>query len=215
MQPEEQKEVIRNFVDRFGGATIKSTGAFTTNYSDVLYNVSGSTIDPPVDGKNWKELLLAYGISGDCYVTNEDAPEDSSHPGFDVGGHMTPNPDGQVPVGADTYLMPLCKWHNNPARNGVPFTHDKTFMLKLTGYMQSEFAATFLARMPSEETHALVFASDGTIKNSNLTDAQVDALTHSAPPDEVMNQTVGGYLILKRQGNNPDSEYTVVATSDL
>ncbi len=215
MLPEEQRAVIRNFVDRFGGATIKSTGAFTANYSDVLYNVSGSTIDPPIDGKNWRELLLAHGITGECYVTNGDAPVGSSHAGFDVGGHMTPNPDGHVPFGADSYLMPLCKWHNNPARNGVAFTHEKTFMLRLTGYLQSEIAATFMARMPSEETHALVFASDDTIKSANLTDEQVDALTHSAQPDDVLNEPVGDYLILKRHGSNPDSEYAVMATSEL
>lgn len=214
MTPEEQRLFFRNFVDNFGGATIKSTGAFTTNFSDVLYNVSGSTIDPKINGLTWKRLLEANEIGGNCYVTNE-TPEGNSHPNFDVGGHMTPNPDGQVAEGAETYLMPLCHWHNNPARNGVAFTHDKTFMLMLTGYLQSEIAATFMARMPSEETHALVFASENVISNANLTNQQVDALTHDAPPDSVVNQPVGDYLLLKRNGSDPNSEYAVMATSNL
>ena len=214
MTPEEQRELLRDFVDRFGGATIRSTAAFTINYGDVLYNVDGSTIDPKINGLTWKRLLETNGIDGNCYVTNE-TPARNSHPNFDVGGHMTPNPDGQVPVGADSYLMPLCHWHNNPARNGVAFTHDKTFMLKLTGFMQSEIAATFLARMPSEEANAVVFSSNQVITNANLTDEQLDALNHDAPPDEVLNQPVGAYLVLKRHGNDPNSEYSVMATSNL
>ena len=214
MTSEIQRELLRDFVRRFGGTTIKSTGAITTNYSDVLYNVDGSTPDPKINGLTWKKLLELNGIGGSCYVAN-DTPEGNSHPNFDVGGHMTPNPDGQVPVGADSYLMPLCYWHNNPARNGVAFTHEKTFMLKLSGFMQNEIPATFMARMPSEETHALVFASDQTIANVNLSDTQLDALIHNAPPEELVNQPVGDYLVLKRQGSDPDSEYAVMETSGL
>ena len=87
-------------------------------------------------------------------------PGGTTHPGFSVGGHVTPNADGNVPTGGDCYLMPLCSWHNSTARDGQVFQHTQTQMLELSGYMQGEPAATFLARMPGEAPLSLVFLGD-------------------------------------------------------
>ncbi|MEM7791889.1 MAG: hypothetical protein AAF546_10855 [Verrucomicrobiota bacterium] len=80
----------------------------------------------------------------------------TSHPGFDVGGHMTPNENGRVPTGGVCYLMPLCKWHNSTRRDGTPFEHDETKMLQLTGYMEGDIAMTFAARSAGGEPYRLV-----------------------------------------------------------
>ena len=144
MNFEDQNQFLAKFVERWGDAELYSTGADLVNFSGPLYNVDGSSPDPKLNGESWKGLLLDRGINTPCYVANE-TPDGNSHPRFSVGGHMTPNPDGQVATGADSYLMPLCSWHNSKARDGVPFTLNRTWMLKLSGFLQSEIAATFMA----------------------------------------------------------------------
>ena len=145
-------ERLTDFVERVPKIGILSTKQVVVNYSGDLYNVDGSTEDPKdVDGyedKTWKYILeQAAGLAdSNCYVTNSTPPDDTSHPTFSVGGHMTPNSDGVVEHGNDTYLMPLCHWHNNPARNGVAFEHEETKMIILSGYMQGETALTFMMR---------------------------------------------------------------------
>lgn len=140
---------------------ITSTGAELVNFSAGLYNVTGSTDDPKriPDHENaaWKALLIAYGISDSspCYVTNPGA--EGSHPNFMVGGHMTTVQSGVVPVGGICYLMPLCKWHNSTSKDGTLFSHSETKMLKLTGYMQGELAATFALRLPSSDPYAMLY----------------------------------------------------------
>ena len=151
------EQALRDFAIRYRDIGLFSTGARVVHYEDVLYNVEGSTGDPDIDGANWRELLISYGIDGDCYVT---APlpdrEGTTHPRFMVGGHMTPNADGHVPIGAICYLMPLCKWHNSPGRNRTPFEHEETEMLELSGFMEGDIAATFAARMPGDAAFRLV-----------------------------------------------------------
>jgi len=60
---------------------------------------------------------------------------------------MTTNINGIVTTGGVSYLMPLCKWHNHPARNDKAFEHDRTEMLLLRGFMQSDTALTFKWRL--------------------------------------------------------------------
>lgn len=159
------EQALQDFADRYRGIVLLSTGARVVNYEGVLYNVQGSSDDPDIDGANWKELLIRNGIESPCYVTNPLPDRNgTSHPDFQVGGHMTTNADGHVPVGGTCYLMPLCKWHNSKGRDGTPFAHKETRMLKLSGYMEGDIAATFAARMPGEAAFRLV-----SVKGDGLT----------------------------------------------
>ena len=164
-------EQLKQFVARYGDMKIQSTSAKVVYYAGDLYNVDGSSDDPEIDKKKWKALLQDYSISGNCYA-NTPVPEGrTSHPGFNVGGHVTPNADGDVPIGGDCYLMPLCSWHNNKARDGQAFEHTQTKMLELSGYMQGEPAATFLARMSGETPLSLVFLGEEGLSYRNILDA--------------------------------------------
>jgi hypothetical protein len=150
-------QALKNFQTRYEGIGLLSTGARVVPYAGVLYNVEGSDGDPPLDPDGWKQLLLDNGIDGDCYVTHPlPDREGTTHPRFKVGGHMTPSPVGHVEQGGICYLMPLCKWHNSTSRNRTPFEHEETRMLKLSGYMEADLAATFLARMPGDAEFRLV-----------------------------------------------------------
>ncbi len=100
---------------------------------------------------------MSCGIVGNCYVTNPGG--EGSHPNFCVGGHMTIHADGGV-VDNTCYLMPLCSWHNNTARDGVAFDHAETRMLQLTGYDPGELRVTFELRLPSNQPYAVLFYHD-------------------------------------------------------
>ncbi len=175
----EHRAQLADFVRRYEGKRLFSTSAKVTTCSDDLYNVSGSTADPKVPGSNsWLGLLMAYrsvtspcqiDVSG-CYVTGP-LPSGGGHPAFEVGGHMTTDEDGAVAKGGSCYLMPLCKWHNSTSKNGIAFTHSKTCMLQLAGYMQSEPAATFLARFDAKEAGAIVYLSGEGLDFKPLSDA--------------------------------------------
>ena len=133
---------------RSGGTLLRSAGARMVDQAGPLYNVTGSPGDPDIDGQGWKRLLIARGIdaAAPCYVADPKAGG-RSHPGFSLGGHMTPNPDGRVARGGFCYLMPLCHGHNSTAMNGRPFTLARTRMLELSGFMLDDLALTFEARM--------------------------------------------------------------------
>jgi hypothetical protein len=169
------EEAIADFARNAGGARILSTDWEVTDFAEDLYNVSGSTHDPEIGG-NWLDLLRDARILDPCYVTFP-LPEEpgTSHPDKLVGGHMTTDPQGYVPIGGVSYLMPLCKWHNHIARNGIAFQHEKTRLLRLFGYMQGEPKATFMARAPGPAVFRLV-AVDG----NQLVTAPVDAPTASS-----------------------------------
>lgn len=141
-----------------------STGAEVVNFADELYNVTGSTPDPPAvpgfEHLSWKMLLIEMaGIDRDanCYVTNNVPASNTSHPLFRVGVHMTPNNNGQVDSGGVCFLMPLCSWHNSTARNGIAFEHTETKMLKLTGFLKDDLPVTFRLRQPSPDPFAVLF----------------------------------------------------------
>lgn len=147
------------FVDRHRSMKLLSTHAEVVDYHGTLYNISGSSDDPLIDGVSWKQLLAHNGIGGNCYV--KVTQSQGSHPEFSVGGHMTPNSDGSVERGSECYLMPLCKWHNSTARNGHPFTLTNPRILKLYGYMLDDLAVTFAARMPSDAAFSLIYEAGG------------------------------------------------------
>ena len=161
---------------------VRSTGARIVTFTGDLYNVDESSDDPSQVpghvGDSWSGLLVANELGGPCNaVTSGDyaPPPGSSHPGFDVGGHMTENADGTVTLGT-CFLMPLCSWHNHKSRDGVPFALESQTVLKLTGYMQPEPAVTFLLRMPSDEpTAALVHEGDAW-RHANLSEAEAESL---------------------------------------
>jgi hypothetical protein len=166
---ENVEQALKDFAERYRGIGLLSTGARVVPYAGVLYNVEGSSDDPEIGGDGWKQLLLDHGIDGDCYVTDPLPDRDgTSHPGFDVGGHMTPDAEGRVETGGICYLMPLCKWHNSTRRDRTPFEHDETEMLELSGYMQADIAATFAARMPGGADHRLVSVEGGALAVRDL-----------------------------------------------
>lgn len=158
-----ESDEVRAFIRRYAGVGLLSTGAKLVDYAGELYNVKGSTEDPKAVGGSrgaaWKKLFNAYADFSDacCYVTSPLPGETSSHPDFAVGGHMTPNSSGIVQSGAVTYLMPLCKWHNSTSRDGIAFSHSKTKMLKLTGFMQGDTAITFALRLGNGYAYTLLF----------------------------------------------------------
>lgn len=158
-----ESEHIRLFIKRYANIGLLSTGAKLVDFSDDLYNVAGSTDDPrevPENkGVTWKKLFFRFTnlAEASCYVTNYIPEEESSHPDFSVGGHMTPNSNGIVSIGELSYLMPLCKWHNNTNRNGQAFKHTETRMVELTGFMEGDSVVTFALRLPSEEKYSFLF----------------------------------------------------------
>lgn len=194
---------VSNLIKRWEGITIQSTGARVTEYSGVLYNVSGSTDDPKsISGlidSSWLGVLRNYGIKDEaCYVTSP-LPEKNkgkSHPLDIVGGHMTEIKSGKVPYGSHSYLMPLCKWHNNPARNTLPFEHEKTTMVKLTGYMQGELAQSFLLRMPSEIPMAMLYYNDlqKQWKHVNLSNDEVKKFE-----SDISSSHIGAHVLFERE----------------
>lgn len=163
MSHTEEIEQVRLFIKRYEGIGLFSTGAKLVDISDDVYNVTGSTDDPRQvpdnEGVTWKKLLinLADLAEASCYVTDPLPDGETNHPNFAVGGHMTTNSSGVVPVGKVSYLMPLCKWHNSTGRDGVAFQHTETRMLKLTGFMEGDSAVTFALRLPSEEPYSLLY----------------------------------------------------------
>lgn len=206
-------EMLAGFVDRFGNAGIRSTSATLVNFSGVLYNVDGSSPDPKIEGESWKGLLQAYRIDSPCYVENE-TPTGNSHPNFNVGGHMTPNSDGKVAMGADTYLMPLCSWHNSKARDGIAFEHSKTLMLKLSGFLESEMAATFLARLPSEERHSIVFSdNENVLRNLDLNEEQAQEVLQGHLATEVFGCQPSCFVLLERMEDEEKGTYLLKSSS--
>lgn len=200
-------EQLKQFVAQFSGMRIQSTGAKVVTYSSDLYNVVGSTTDPKIDGKTWKALLQAYGISGNCFA---DTPKgEKSHPDFSVGGHVTPNSDGSVATGGTCYLMPLCYWHNGKANDGKAFQHSQTQMLELSGYMQGEPAATFLARVPGEAPLSLVFLGDEGLSYRNIADAPEAAAKALAFVDGPSAEGAGPFLLLRQHSGGGAVTYTV------
>lgn len=160
---------LSEFIEQARGMQLFSTSATRVWFAGDLYNVDGSRGDPHIDSKNWKPLLESYGIGGDCYADTPPADHGSSHPGFNVGGHMTTNSNGQVPFGGDCYLMPLCHWHNSKSRDGIPFSHARTEMLMLHGYMQGEPAATFFARHPGAAEFSLIYLTPDGLESRSIT----------------------------------------------
>lgn len=206
MNKQQQIDQLLRFVEHSGDVTIKSTGAEVVTFAGVLYNVDGSSPDPEIEGKNWKELLISRGIDGNCYVTN-DTPTGNTHPNFGVGGHMTPNSDGRVELGADSYLMPLCHWHNNKSRDGTAFEHAETKMLKLSGFLEYEVAATFQARLPSSERHTIVYTSESELKYSDLSDVDAKSVVAGDLPQRILNSGLDRFILLEKADQGQTAGY--------
>ena len=215
MELAQEIKQMSNIVSQWENIHIDSTAALKVTYTGNLYNVDGSTRDPKIDGQNWKPLLISEGIIGTCYVTNAIPVPGASHPEFNVGGHMTPNSNGIVDDGGTCYLMPLCSWHNNKARDGIEFTHTETSMLKLTGYMEGEMAVTFMARLPSKKPFSLVYYSDGDWHQENLTNSEVTELESQKFSGEVRGRKLGHYVLLERVAQYDQTHYLVHSTQLL
>lgn len=176
MNQKHEVERVRLFIKHYADIGFFSTDARVIDFSKDLYNVSGSTDDPKEVhehvGVTWKQLLIRFADLDDanCYVTNVIPDEGSNHPSFSVGGHMTPDSTGTVPVGDVSYLMPLCKWHNSTGRDGIAFEHTETKMLELTGFMEGDSAVTFALRLPSKKRYSLLYFNreSGSWESRNL-----------------------------------------------
>ncbi|MGV2130114.1 hypothetical protein ACQZ4Q_04110 [Agrobacterium vitis] len=203
-----------DFAERYEGVQLQSTAATVVNFAGILYNVIGSTHDPKIDGADWKQLLRNNGIgaagtpTNQCYATAPPADPVSSHNAFSVGGHVTVNADGSV-TGGTCYLMPLCSWHNNSARNGMPFNHVLTQMLRLSGYMQAEPAATFLARMPSAAPYRLVSVEGSQLINRELHEPQVLQLKAEQPQAEDQAPWPEHYLLFRQIHEGGETRYVI------
>lgn len=177
------------------------------NFTGTLYNVSGSAPDPKIPGySSWKKLLENGGkLKGKrCYVTDVEAPEDSSHDNFDAGGHMTKNSDGSVPVGSESYLMPICAWHNYPGRKDG-YSIQGNQVIVLSGFLQkADTYATFFARLPVYEhkLYGLVFRNeeDGFWRHKDLTENEASL---------VNNQNYPRHILIKKSDSN-ESDCTVI-----
>lgn len=206
---------LQEFVDRFEGQRLFSTSANVVNYTAALYNVIGSTSDPKIPGyPSWSYLLQQFGIgtglNAHCYVDPQTA--DHSHPAFQVGGHMTPNYDGTVPPSGNCYLMPLCKWHNGKGNNHVAFSHSLTVILELHGYMTSEPAALFMARLSGQAPAALVFATDGGLDFQTLSDGDIERLEAKSVADALGAPAPDNHIVLRRREDDEGVYYTIDRT---
>jgi hypothetical protein len=94
------------------------------------------------------------------------------------------NSHGTVMTGQSCYMMPLCTWHSSTARNHQPSGHTQTRMLELSGYMQAEPAATFLARLPTDAIRTLVGADGSQMFTADLAEPHVDTLWYAGPDVE-------------------------------
>jgi hypothetical protein len=191
-------QALADFVSRYSGIHIESTSATPVNYSGVLYNVVGSNKDPEIKNEGWKQLLISNGINSNCYVSHPLPGAGTTHPQFSVGGHMTVNSNGSVPTGGSCYLMPLCYWHNNSARNGVAFQHTNTYMLQLSGYMQGELAATFLARGAGDAPLRIVGAEGDEMTIQPADRAVFNAMKTAAVTDETQLSLPPHYIVFRQ-----------------
>lgn len=212
MELDEQTKHLSDFLARWGQVELFSTGSQLVNYSGVLYNVDGSSDDPKINGESWKGLLISNGINSSCYVANE-TPSGNSHPRFSVGGHMTPNQNGKVDIGADSYLMPLCSWHNSKARDRVPFNLSKTLMLRLSGFMEGELAATFMARLPSEKRHAIIYSGGDELMSANLSEPEALAVEKGQQPEGIFVNQLSDFVLMERIDQGAQSKYAVRSSS--
>lgn len=193
---------LDRFVVENGGKIIESTSyAKTTSAPSPLYNVRGSTPDPyPPNVHGWKALLESEGFGAPCYATSPlpVPPKGPSHPGFDVGGHMTTDPNGAVANGGSCYLMPLCAWHNN-SHNTAAFTTRSSSMLVLNGYMQADIAATFLARLGGAAPYAVIYVADGGPAFQTL-ETEPGSAGLAAPQGELADDGLPHhYVVLRRE----------------
>lgn len=216
----EHRAQLAQFVRRYEGKRLFSTSAQVVTFASVLYNVSGSTSDPKVPGStSWKGLLQAYAahstpcqIGSACYVTGP-LPSGGGHPAFEVGGHMTTSAAGTVAKGGQCYLMPLCKWHNSTSKNGIAFSHSQTCMLQLSGYMQAEPAATFMARFEAKGASSIVYLSSEGLDfrpflEAGLKGAAMPELLNL--PAELAEGTMPrDYALLRRVEDDGETHYVV------
>lgn len=204
-----EREYLRWFTALHLDNELLSTGASKVEFSGILYNVTNSSKDPkkiPGYNSNSSWTTIFYGETGleneECYVTNQKPPEGKgNHPAFEAGGHMTTTKSGVVETGGITYIMPLCAWHNNPARNGKPFEHTKTTMVKLTGFMEGDTPLTFMMRLPSTEKYSVLFIDPET----NKLDIK------NMPDNEVLNQNLREKITSDKK---PDVENFVLFERD-
>lgn len=205
-------QIVLDFIKRHQEHGVGSTGASVVTINSTLYNVDGSSYDPKRipghENESWKNLLIAYGIAATsaCYATTPNAPTGSSHADFSVGGHVTTNANGTPLPNRICYLMPLCSWHNNSARDGQAFAHTQNRMLQLTGYMQGELAATFQLRLPSKNPYAILYYSEKEEcwKHKDLTEGEAMNLK----ADFIPKITSGGeanYVLFERVGHGADT----------
>ncbi len=205
-------DALKQFVEAYAGQRIDSTGySKVPNVALPIYNVIGSTTDPKIPGfPTWKDLLDHNGFAGNkCFVTGA---ADRSHPGFDVGGHMTHQADGSVLKGI-CYLMPLCKLHNGKGFEKQPFKSlTSTTMLQLTGYKPKDVAATFLARLAGDAPVALVFRSGEGLDYRALNDARADTREKlfEDVADSRGNDLPQHYVMLKRMPDGDRPTYEIV-----
>ena len=209
-------ERLARFARRFESLRIFSTGAQIVSYSGDLYNVDDSTDDPKIDGLKWKQLLITMSaastgckITQACYADTPAAPGSSSHAGFSVGGHMTPDSSGVVATGGTCYLMPLCSWHNSTARNNQAFAHANTCMLELSGFMQAEPFETFAARLDGAAPAAIVYVGEEGLESRPLDDPEQETAKALGLAHVADDRLPESFVILHRVEEDGETFYRI------
>lgn len=151
---------------------LTSTSAKLITYTGgKLRNVKGSTPDRrDVDGnenESWRQLVInvSNGLIDNntpCYAIDPaaPAPTDCTHPQFKVGGHVTPDKNGNAweikdaqgnVIDRKCYLIPWCSWHNSTARDQYEYDINLKNVVELSGYTGKLNLITFMARLAVEK----------------------------------------------------------------
>ena len=84
-------------------------------------------------------------------------------------------------------MMPLCKWHNSTARNGVAFTQRETRMLRLRGYMEGDSGTTFMMRYENANQYTVLYRDE---ENGGWSFRAIEGGEKVDPERELLSRTM-------------------------
>ncbi len=86
-------------------------------------------------------------------------------------------------------------------------------MLKLSGFMEGELAATFMARLPSERCHAIVYTGSDELMCKDLSEPEAEAAKNGRLSEDVLSTPLGDFILMERVDRNGQLRYVVRSTS--
>ena len=199
---EDIEELIKQFLFPVE-EVVYSTGVEKVDPSSLgsLFNVIGSSDDPKINGKSWKQLFLKYFPDADeCYVKESDPlVSGTTHPEFTLGGHVCTGSSREIGPTEVCYLMPLCSAHNNS--NKYEFTSYDIPILELKGYMTDEPAFTFIARMENALPFSIVFAQGMEWYHKNISEEVMSKILETNQLEALGFGELERYAILRRDNS--------------